>query len=184
MAFRAIEDLPVWQAARDLAVRIFDLTARGSLGPHAGLRDQLERAAVSISNNIAEGYERGTMSELLTFLYYARGSAGEVRSMFAILRQGAEWSKIRDETEQLLHLTLSVSRQLGAWIESLKNSETKGQRYQNEETRQHRERATRRDAFLAELDRIQAAARMQTASVSIEDLAPGRPDGDQASRNP
>jgi four helix bundle protein len=49
------------------------------------LRDQLERAAVSVSNNIAEGFERGTTQELLTFLYIARGSCGEVRSMPSLL---------------------------------------------------------------------------------------------------
>jgi len=51
------------------------------------LRDQIERAAVSVSNNIAEGFERGTTQELLTFLYIARGSAGEVRSMFCLLER-------------------------------------------------------------------------------------------------
>ena len=45
------------------------------------LRDQLERAALSVSKNIAEGFERGTTNELLCFIYIARGSAGEVRSI-------------------------------------------------------------------------------------------------------
>ncbi len=45
------------------------------------LQDQLEGAALSVSNNIAEGFERGTTNELLAFIYIARGSAGEVRSM-------------------------------------------------------------------------------------------------------
>ena len=180
MAFKTIEELPVWRAARDLAVRIFNLTARGGLGPHPGLRDQIERAAVSISNNIAEGYERGTMAELLTFLYYARGSAGEVRSMLNILELGAEWSGIRDEIEVLRRLTLSVSRQLGAWIESLKNSDIKGQRYQNEATRGHRETEMRRDAFLIELDRIQASARTPAPAAFRDPLESSAEDGPQS----
>jgi four helix bundle protein len=57
----------------------------GAIRRYPGLRDQLERAALSVSNNIAEGFERGTTNELLAFLYIARGSAGEVRSMMRIL---------------------------------------------------------------------------------------------------
>lgn len=156
MAFKAIEELPVWQVACDLAVRVFNLTARRGLGPHPGLRDQLERATVSISNNIAEGYERGTMAELLTFLYYAPGSAGEVRSMLAILEQGAEWSSIRADIQHLRRLTLSVSRQLGAWIESLKASDSRGQRYLPPRRPEATEQLARRESFLAELHRLQS----------------------------
>ena len=45
----------------------------------------MDRAALSVSNNIAEGFERGTTNELLQFIYIARGSAGEVRSMLALI---------------------------------------------------------------------------------------------------
>ncbi|RUL89666.1 four helix bundle protein [Tautonia sociabilis] len=159
MAYRTIEELPVWNAALELAVGVFDLTNRGGLGPHAGLRDQLERAAVSISNNIAEGYERGSTAELLTFLYYARGSAGEVRSMLAILERGTEWSAIREEVERLRQRALSISRQLGAWIEAVKNSDWKGNRFENEATRDRRTRDARRIEFLAQLNELQEAAR-------------------------
>ncbi|PYS31106.1 MAG: four helix bundle protein, partial [Acidobacteria bacterium] len=58
------EDLPVWK------------TTRPCFRGHAGMRNQLKNAVVSISNNIAEGFERGTTQELLTFIYIARGSAG------------------------------------------------------------------------------------------------------------
>ena len=51
------------------------------------LQDQLERAALSVSNNIAEGFERGTTNELLVFIYIARGSAGKVRSMPCFLKR-------------------------------------------------------------------------------------------------
>ena len=81
MKYERFEQLPVWQAAIDLAERAFLLTRRRGFAPLGDLRDQLRRAALSVSNNIAEGFERGTTAELLTFLYIARGSAGEVRSM-------------------------------------------------------------------------------------------------------
>jgi four helix bundle protein len=77
--YKRFEDLPVWNAAIELAVGIFALTAKPQFKAQHSLRDQLERAAVSVSNNIAEGFERGTNNELLMFLYISRGSAGEVR---------------------------------------------------------------------------------------------------------
>src|SRR5438874_5464272 len=80
LKYSRFEELPVWKAAIDLAVEIYHLTDGATFKSRYNLRDQLERAAVSVSNNIAEGFERGTTQELLTFLYIARGSAGEVRS--------------------------------------------------------------------------------------------------------
>jgi len=85
MKYNRFEDLPVWQDSAELGRAIFELTESATFQRHFGLRDQLERASLSISNNIAEGFERGTNNELLAFLYIARGSAGEVRSMLRIL---------------------------------------------------------------------------------------------------
>ncbi len=76
MTYERFEQLPVWQAAIDLAAEVYALTEKPAFERRYSLRDQIERAAVSISNNIAEGFERGTKQELLTFLYIARGSAG------------------------------------------------------------------------------------------------------------
>jgi four helix bundle protein len=85
MKYRRFEDLPVWQDSVELARKMYEFTAAEPLRRHRGLRDQLESAALSVSNNIAEGFERGTTKELLAFLYIARGSAGEVRSMLHVL---------------------------------------------------------------------------------------------------
>ena len=90
MKYTRFEDLPVWQAAIELALRVFDVTKRPEFRGPGDLADQLRRAALSISNNIAEGFERGTTSELLAFLYIARGSAGEVRSMLRFCER-APW---------------------------------------------------------------------------------------------
>lgn len=87
MKYARFEDLPVWKAAIELAVRIYALTSHNEFNSHGSLRDQIERAAVSISNNVAEGFERGTTNELLHFIYIARGSAGEVRSMLHLFDQ-------------------------------------------------------------------------------------------------
>ncbi len=87
MRYKRFEDLPVWNAAIDLAVGIYALTSLPEFNSRYSLKDQIERAAVSVSNNIAEGFERGTNNELLAFLYISRGSAGEVRSMLCLLER-------------------------------------------------------------------------------------------------
>jgi four helix bundle protein len=87
MKYDRFEELPVWQAGITLAERAFKLTADHAFNYQGDLRSQLQRAALSVSNNVAEGFERGTTQELLTFLYIARGSAGEVRSMLCLLER-------------------------------------------------------------------------------------------------
>ena len=87
MTHERCEALPVWQVAIDLAEKVYELTGKEEFKKRYSLRDQIERAVVSVSNNIAEGFERGTSQELLTFLNIARGSAGEVRLMLCLLER-------------------------------------------------------------------------------------------------
>jgi four helix bundle protein len=77
------------------------MTAKVPFRGRFSLRDQIERAAVSVSNNIAEGFERGTTQELLTFLHIARGSAGEVRSMLCLLEGLPGFSDLESEISNL-----------------------------------------------------------------------------------
>lgn len=154
MKYKSFEDLPVWQAAIDLARRIYAFTQHQAFRGHAGLRDQLERAALSVSNNVAEGFERGTTNELLAFLYIARGSTGEVRSMLCLLERVPAFSPLKSEIQELRSNCLSISRQLYGWIEQLKNSDVSGQRHLNNTTRSRMTARKDRDAFLEELDRI------------------------------
>ena len=123
------EQLPVWQASLSLAVEVYALTEKPYFRRQRSLRDQLERAAVSISNNIAEGFERGTNQELLAFLYIARSSAGEVRSMLCLLQRIAAFGDLESGILNLKSKAESVSKQLGAWIRSLQDSALRGQRY-------------------------------------------------------
>ncbi len=113
MTYRRFEELPVWNDAIDLATRVFALSSTGRLKTVSGLRDQIERAVVSISNNIAEGFERGTNDELLSFLYIAKGSAGEVRSMLCLLARVSELDELHPSLESLRSQAEAVSRQLG-----------------------------------------------------------------------
>lgn len=107
MKYERFEDLPVWKAA-------IELTHRSAFRGERSLRDQLERAAVSVSNNIAEGFERGTTQELLTFLYIARGSAGEVRSMLCLFERLPALADFKSEISNLKSQAEGISRQLRA----------------------------------------------------------------------
>lgn len=101
MKYRRFEDLPVWQEAAELARRMYEFTSLEPFRRHPGLRDQLERAALSVSNNIAEGFERGTTNELLGFLYIARGSSGEVQSMLRVLEGWRAFGDLKSQISDL-----------------------------------------------------------------------------------
>jgi len=117
----------VWRAAIDMGVRVYTLTAKKEFRGKASLRNQIERATISISNNIAEGFERGATQELLTFIHAARGSAAELRSMLCLLERFSAFSNLRSQISNLKSLAENISRQLRAWADSLQNSEMKGQ---------------------------------------------------------
>jgi four helix bundle protein len=195
VTYKSFEELPVWCDAIELAARLFErITADHGRLP-SGLRDQLERAAVSISNNIAEGFERGTNQELIAFLYIARGSAGEVRSMLRLLdrlgasgvgpslspgyRGAADSGNPGSAIGDLMSRSLSISRQLGAWIESLKDSDYKGTRYRNQAAREADERARRRDDMLNRIEQYRVEALNRT--FAHRDPTPAEPSRDPAS---
>ena len=129
MKYTRFEDLPAWNAATNLTLRVFSLAGTPPLRRHWSLRDQIERAALSVPNNIAEGFERGTTQELLSFLYTARGSAGEVRSMLCLMKRISEFTDLKSEISDLKSLAEGTSRQLRAWAQSLQDSPIKGTRY-------------------------------------------------------
>ncbi|MCX6906911.1 MAG: four helix bundle protein [Verrucomicrobia bacterium] len=151
MTYKRFEELPVWQEAMRLAERIYELTEQNQKRMSFSLRDQLERAALSVSNNIAEGFERGTTSELLAFIYIARGSAGEVRSMLCFLERRAGFGDLKSQILDLKSVAESCSRQLRAWADSLQNPEIKGQRHLNNRTRSSAERKHQTEEFQREL---------------------------------
>jgi four helix bundle protein len=118
------------------------------------LKDQLERAAVSVPNNIAEGFERGTTQELLTFLYIARGSCGEVRSMLCLLERLPGFGNFKFEISNLKSPAEQVSRQLRTWADYLQNSDIRGQRYLSEKGKRLSKEAREREEFLKELEEV------------------------------
>lgn len=84
MKAQEFEELHVYQRARELTNRIYELTRDGAFARDFGLVDQIRRASVSIMSNIAEGFERGTNAEFVQFLYIAKGSCGEIRAQVSI----------------------------------------------------------------------------------------------------
>ena len=159
MKYERFEELPVWKAAADLAVQIFTWSSHAWFRGKGDLANQIQRAALSISNNIAEGFERGTKNELLQFLYIARGSAGEVRSMLAVVEMMDVNQDLRSEIADLKAHSEGISRQLGAWSGSLQNSEIEGPRCLNDKTRNAFDQKQRREAFQQKLDATNEEAR-------------------------
>ncbi len=155
MTYGRFEDLPVWQKAAELYEQTEELLENHAFKATSGFRDQLDRAALSVSDNIAEGFERGTTNELLQFIYIARGSAGEVRSMLTVKSRRANqagWpGDLKSQTANLKSTAESRSRQLRGWADSLQNSEIQGQRHLNDRVRKEQAQKQRADAFQKQL---------------------------------
>lgn len=166
MRYGRFEELPVWNEAIELAVEVYALTSRPEFNSRYSLRDQIERAAVSVSNNIAEGFERGTNNELLAFLYISRGSAGEVRSMLCLLERLPFGQPLHSEIEELRQKAESCSKQLKAWSQSLQDSDFKGERHVNQKTKRVEQAARDREEFLKELSEIRQKGASHAAGKS------------------
>ncbi|MEO0082546.1 MAG: four helix bundle protein [candidate division WOR-3 bacterium] len=115
------EDIEAWQNARELVKQVYKVTRRAGFARDFELKDQMQRAAVSIMSNIAEGFERGSHKEFTQFLFIARGSAGEVRS----LAYAAQDLGYLDDSEfrALSDAATTVSRQVASFIRYLKKTD-------------------------------------------------------------
>lgn len=111
------EQLKVWQDSFDLAVEVY--RAFSSVRDY-GFCDQVRRSAVSVPSNISEGLERETNKEVIRFLYYAKGSAGELYTQLAIAQQLQYID--RDSATRLKNKAQEVSRMLGGFIKYRKES--------------------------------------------------------------
>ena len=106
------EDLVAWQRARALARDVNLLCEMEPLARRFGVRDQLQRAAVSVMSNIAEGFDRGSRAEFHHMLSIAKGSCAEVRSLLYVVRDADD---INEPTfEVLSRQTQDLSRLIGA----------------------------------------------------------------------
>lgn len=83
MRIEKFEDILSWQKAKELTLFIYNLFEGVK---DYSFKDQIQRASISVMNNIAEGFEKGTKKEFVRFLYIARGSCGEIRSMLYLAK--------------------------------------------------------------------------------------------------
>lgn len=108
------EDIVAWQKAKELNILIYSLF---KINKDYSFRDQIQRASVSVMNNIAEGYERKGNKEFRKYLYIAKGSCAEVRSMLYL---ALELNYIlQEEFEQVYNLSLETSKLLSGFIKTL-----------------------------------------------------------------
>jgi four helix bundle protein len=114
MKIKQFEDIIAWQKAKDLTLEIYKCFRQCS---DLNFYRQISRAVLSIMNNIAEGFERNTNKELRNFLYIAKGSCAEVRSMLYI---ASELEYISEEKYKRFHTSvLEISRLLSGFIKAL-----------------------------------------------------------------
>ena len=127
----SFEDIKAWQVAREITNNIYKLSSRKPFSNDWTLKDQMRRASISISSNIAEGFERGGNKELIQFLFIAKGSCGELRSQSYVALDCSYISK--SEYEDLYRQVLLVSKMISGFIKYLKNTELKGTKFNEEE---------------------------------------------------
>ena len=127
MAVKNFEDLNVWKQARQLTQEVYRLTKTEKFRKDFGLRDQIQRATISVMSNIAEGFERAGNQEFSQFLYVAKASCGEVRSqLYVALDQGYATA---NDSEKLLQLFRRLSGMISNLITYLRESDMKGEKF-------------------------------------------------------
>lgn len=155
MKYDNFEDLPVWKDGIRLTVQVFKVTEDRSFRGRGDIANQLQRAALSVPNNIAEGFERGTTAELLQFLYYSKGSVGEVRSICHVIERIDAFNHLKSQISDLKSLSRSIARQLGGWAFSMQESDIKGTRHLTQKSKKVYQRDKEREEFLDELEKAE-----------------------------
>jgi len=124
MIVKRFEDLEIWKLARELYKFVFKITSQEPFCRDFKLRDQMRSSSGSISDNIAEGFERGGNKEFIQFLSIAKGSCGETRNQ-SYRAYDSEY--ITEEVlNELLERTDKISRKTANLIKTLKTSPNRG----------------------------------------------------------
>ena len=114
MGIERFEDIIAWQKAKELTVQIYRLFEESK---DFGFKEQIQRASVSVMNNIAEGFERNSNKEFRNFLFITKGSCAEVRSMLNLALELKYISK--EVSDNLKKSSLEISKMLSGLIKTL-----------------------------------------------------------------
>lgn len=117
MKINRFEDIQAWQNARSLVNMVFDVTKQSDISRKYRFVSQIESAAISVMNNIAEGFSRRTDKEFINFLFISKGSAAEVQSMLyvALDRKYIDknnFNKIYDQTDKIARMVSNLIKYL------------------------------------------------------------------------
>jgi four helix bundle protein len=120
MKILRFEELEIWKIAIGVVKEIYNITSIGKFSKDFGLRDQIRRAAVSISSNIVEGFEKRSNNEFRRFLLISKGSAAEVRNqLFIALAIGYITQKEFDKTDKIL---IELGGKIGSFVNYLEKT--------------------------------------------------------------
>jgi four helix bundle protein len=119
--FNSFEEINSWQKARQFNKRVYEITDNQNFKRDFDLVRQIRRASISISSNIAEGFERNTDKEFIHFLYIAKASAGEVRSQLYLASDLNYIEKV--EFEELFKNVSDISKLISGFIKYLNDSQ-------------------------------------------------------------
>ena len=126
---KRFEDIEAWQKARLLAKEIYAISVETNLSKDFRFRDQINAAAGSVMDNIAEGFERGGKLELINFLTISKGSCAEVRSQ---LYRCCDRNFIdENKLNELLKLAEETGGMFARWISYLNQTDIKGSKFKD-----------------------------------------------------
>jgi four helix bundle protein len=119
MKIERFEELEIWKSAREFTQSIYEMTSKKEFVKDFGLSNQIQRSAVSIMSNIAEGFERKSKKEFIHFLYIAKGSCGEARSQLYVALDLKYIDK--EQFQGKYQLVVKISKSIAGFIKYLKS---------------------------------------------------------------
>jgi four helix bundle protein len=126
---KKFEDLEIWNNARVLSLKVFELTNNDFFSKDFRFKSQIRAAAASVMDNIAEGFERSSRLEFINFLSFSKGSCGELKSQ--CYRSLDQLYISKEEFEELYNGYDKLASNLAGFIEYLNKSAIKGQKFKD-----------------------------------------------------